>query len=94
MTERMEEWVYQIAAERADEIRSEFGYDEDLQDLIEEMIRSLDGDVKERVSALINRMERTRLDDYVTVYRGAFRDGLKYGISVVADMHSLKTQGD
>ena len=86
MTERMEEWVYQIAAERADEIRAEFGYDEDLQDLIEETIRSLDGDVKERVSVLIDRMESARLEDYVTIYRGAFRDGLKYGISILSDM--------
>ena len=85
MTERMEDWVYQIAAERADEIRTEFGYDEDLQDMIEETLRSLDSDVKEKVSALIDRMESARLDDYVTVYRGAFRDGLRYGISVVTE---------
>lgn len=85
MTERMEEWVYQAAADRADEIREEFGYNEDLQDLIEETLRSLDGDVKERVSALIERMESERLDDYVKIYRGGWRDGLRYAFELIKD---------
>ena len=91
MTKRMEEYVYEIAAERADEIRAEFGYDEDLQDLIEETLRSLNKDVKERISILIDRMENARLEDYVTVYRGAFRDGLRYGIEVLAEKKTCES---
>lgn len=85
MTERMEDWVYQIAAERADEIRTEFGYDEDLQDMIEETLRALDGKTREIVKAMVDRMESERLDDYVKVYRGAFRDGLRYAFELVKD---------
>ena len=85
MTERMEDWVYQIAAERADEIRTEFGYDEDLQDMIEETLSALDGKTREIVKAMVDRMESERLDDYVKVYRGAFRDGLRYAFELVKD---------
>ncbi len=82
MTERIEELIYEIAAERSDRIRVEYGYDEDLQDAIEDVLASLDGDVKERVRALIDRMESARLDDNVKIYRGAFRDGLKYAFEI------------
>jgi hypothetical protein len=85
MSERIEELVYEIASERADEIRAEMGYDEDLHDLIEDTLRALDGKTREIVKAMVDRMESERLDDYVKVYRGAFRDGLRYAFELVKD---------
>ena len=81
---KVEDWIEQAASQRSDEIRVEYGYDEDLQDEIEDVRDSLTGDVKERVGALIDRMERARLDENTKIYRGAFRDGVRYGFSVIA----------
>lgn len=80
---KIDDLIYEVAAQRSDEIRTEFGYDEDLQDEIEEVLGSLSGDVKERVSLLIDRMERARLDENVKIYRGAFRDGVRYGVKLM-----------
>ena len=77
------EWIEQAAAQRSDEIRQEYGTDDDLQDEIEEVLGALSGDTKEQVSELIDRMERARLDENVKIYRGAFRDGLKYAFEVL-----------
>ena len=85
MSDRIEELVYEIASERADEIRAEAGYDEDLHDLIEDTLRSLDGETKEVVKAMVDRMESERLDDYVKIYRSAFRDGVRYALKLVKD---------
>ena len=77
------EWIEEAAGQRSDEIREMFGTDDDLQDAIEDLINSLEGDVKKRVSELIDRMEQNRLQDNTNIYRGAFRDGLRYAFEVV-----------
>lgn len=82
---KIDDLIYEVAAQRADEIRAEFGYDEDLQDEIEMVLDSLSGDVKKRVGELIDRMECARLDENTKIYRGAFRDGLRYGFFVIAE---------
>ena len=78
-----EEWVYQAVAQRADEIREKFGYDEDLNDYIDEFLRSLEPEMKKNVDALITRILQSQFDDFVSIYRGAFRDGLRYGVMVL-----------
>lgn len=86
------EWVEEAAAQRSDELREEYGTDNDLQDAIEELINSLEGDVKARVSELINRMEQNRLQDNTNIYRGAFRDGLRYAFEVVGRFPGYETE--
>ena len=78
-----EEWVYQAVAQRADEIREKFGYDEDLNDYIDEFLRSLEPEMKKNVDALVTRILQSQFDDFVSIYRGAFRDGLRYGVMVL-----------
>ena len=78
-----EEWVYQAVAQRADEIREKFGYDEDLNDYIDEFLKSLEPEMKKNVDALVTRILQSQFDDFVSIYRGAFRDGLRYGIMVL-----------
>ena len=78
-----EEWVYQAVAQRADEIREMFGYDEDLNDYIDEFLKSLEPEMKKNVDALVTRILQSQFDDFVSIYRGAFRDGLRYGIMVL-----------
>ena len=78
-----EEWVYQAVAQRADEIREKFGYDEDLNDYIDDFLRSLEPEMKKNVDALVTRILQSQFDDFVTIYRGAFRDGLRYGVMVL-----------
>lgn len=80
---RVDEWIEEAAAQRSDEIRAEYGTDDDLQDEIEIVLRTLDGDVKERVQRLIDRMESMRLQDNTNIYRGGFRDGVRYIVSVM-----------
>ena len=80
---KVEDWIEQAVLQRSDELRVEYGYDEDLQDEIEEVLDSLTGDVKVRVGALIDRMERARFDENMKIYRGAFRDGIRYLVSVM-----------
>ena len=79
---RNEEWVYQAVAERADEIRAEFGYNEELNEDIDSVLNSLEQETKKVVDGLVDRVIRSYLDDIVSVYRGAFRDGLRYGVLV------------
>ena len=78
-----EEWVYQAVAQRADEIREKFGYDEDLNDYIDDFLRSLEPEMKKNVDALVTRILQSQFDDFVSIYRGAFRDGLRYGVMVL-----------
>ena len=78
-----EEWVYQAVAQRADEIREKFRYDEDLNDYIDEFLKSLEPEMKKNVDALVTRILQSQFDDFVSIYRGAFRDGLRYGIMVL-----------
>ena len=78
-----EEWVYQAVAQRADEIREKFGYDEDLNNYIDEFLKSLEPEMKKNVDALVTRILQSQFDDFVSIYRGAFRDGLRYGIMVL-----------
>ena len=78
-----EEWVYQAVAQRADEIREKFGYDEDLNDYIDGFLRSLEPEMKKNVDALVTRILQAQFDDFVSIYRGAFRDGLRYGVMVL-----------
>ena len=78
-----EEWVYQAVAQRADEIREMFGYDEDLNDYIDDFLRSLEPEMKKNVDALVTRILQSQFDDFVSIYRGAFRDGLRYGVMVL-----------
>ena len=40
---------------------------------------------KEVVKAMVDRMESERLDDYVKIYRSAFRDGVRYALKLVKD---------
>ena len=78
-----EEWVYQAVAQRADEIREKFGYDEDLNDYIDEFLKSLEPEMIKNVDALVTRILQSQFDDFVSIYRGAFRDGLRYGVMVL-----------
>ncbi len=80
------EWLEEAAAQRSDEIRAEYGTDDDLQDEIETILKSLDGDDKERVQRLIDRMESMRLQDNTNIYRGGFRDGVRYIVSVMGNV--------
>lgn len=80
---KVEDWIEQAVLQRSDELRVEYGYDEDLQDEIEALLDSLSGELKDRVGALIYRMERARFDENMKIYRGAFRDGLRYLIGVI-----------
>ena len=78
-----EEWVYQAVAQRADEIREKFGYDEELNDYIDDFLRSLEPEMKKNVDYLVTRILQSQFDDFVSIYRGAFRDGLRYGVMVL-----------
>lgn len=80
---KVDEWIEQAAGQRSDEIREECGTDADLQDAVEELLDSLEGEVKEKVERLVNRMENMRLQDNTNIYRMAFRDGVRYIVSVM-----------
>ena len=83
---RIDEWIEQAAGQRSDEIREACGTDDGLQDEIERVLGSLEGDIKERVQGLIDRIESMRLQDNTNIYRMAFRDGVRYIVSVVGKL--------
>ncbi len=82
---KVEDWLYEAVAQRAGEILEEMGYDEDLHDDGEKMLLLLDDEARNIVRPMLDRMECSQFDDQVTIYRGAFRDGLRYGFSVMTN---------
>lgn len=75
---KVEDWINQAISQRTDEILEEFGSDDDLQEEIEDVLEGLEGQVQAQVSELIDRMERSRFRDNINIYRGGFRDGIRY----------------
>lgn len=83
-----EDFLYQAYLARIDEIRKEYGYNEELPDDIDALLWSLKSPVKEKVEDTITLIIRSYYEDFVNVYRGAFRDGLQYGI------HTMREGGE
>jgi len=75
---KVEDWINQAISQRTDEILEEYGTDDDLQEEIEDVLDGLEGLVQTRLSELIDRMERSRFRDNINIYRGGFRDGIRY----------------
>lgn len=78
-----EECLYEYIARRSDEILEENGFDRDLSKMEDEVIWSLPPEIRSKVEPLVDRIMRAKFDDCVTVYRGAFRDGMRYAIDLI-----------
>ena len=80
----MEELLYELVSERAGEILREFGYDTGLSETHDEIKKLLEPEIAEKVDAVLTRTLQSKFDDLVSVYRGGFRDGLRYGIEIMS----------
>ena len=80
----MEDLLYELISERAGEILKEFGYDTEVSVLHDQLRKKLEPEIAEKVDAVLTRTLQSKFDDLVSVYRGGFRDGLRYGIEIMS----------